>query len=305
MGQSKDLDMIQYFKKVTFKKWLFLLFISLTFVNSFQLLAQKVELKNGIQTVCLPKEGDGGILTSPPCTNKIPVDIFIPEDKKPVADVLVLNGWSYPRDDWQKKTRILKSAKEKGFRLIFPEMGKTNYESDYYPETKLKWSTTPGGKWVRQILIPILQQNGMLLKGGKNFVMGLSTGGRGAAILGFSKPDIFAAAASISGDFDQSTMPKDRLMTGSYGKYEENKERWETVDNVFRSAKDWKIPVYIGHGQADKVSPFIQSKNFYLKLKELHPNLKIIFNDPKNAEHNYQYWDSEVDSIFQFFSSVK
>lgn len=280
------------------------LYISLFFM-SLNIYSEKIEIKSGVQTICLPKDGTAITASLPPCTNKIPVDIYTPEDKKPVADVLVLNGWSFPRDDWQKKTRILKSAKEKGFRLIFPEMGKTNYESDYYPETKLKWSTTPGGKWVREFLIPILQQNGILLKGGKNFVMGLSTGGRGAAILGYTKPDIFNAAASISGDFDQATMPKDRLMTGSYGPYEENKERWETVDNVYRSAKDWKIPVYLGHGQADKISPFIQTKNFYLKLKELHPNLKIIFNDPKDAEHDYKYWDSEVDPIFQFFSGIK
>ena len=270
-----------------------------------EIFSDKIELKPGVQTVCLPKDGYVVTLTLPPCTNKIPVDVYTPEDKKVVADVLVLNGWSFPRDDWQKKTRILKSGKEKGFRLIFPEMGKTNYESDYFSETKLKWSTTPGGKWVREILIPSFQQNGILIKGGKNFVMGLSTGGRGAAILGYTKPDIFSAAASISGDFDQATMPKDRLMTGSYGSYEENKERWETVDNVHRNAKDWKIPIYLGHGQADKISPFIQTKNFYLKLKELHPNLKMIFNDPKDAEHDYKYWDSEVDPIFQFFSSIK
>lgn len=282
----------------------FSILIILLFVGNM-LYAQKTEPNKEVQTYCIPKEGEATTPSLPPCTNKIPVDIYTPDNKKPVADVLVLNGWSFPRDDWQKKTRILKSAKEKSFRLIFPEMGKTNYESEYFPETKLKWSTTPGGKWVREILIPSLQKKGILLKDGKNFVMGLSTGGRGAAILGFTKPDIFSAAASISGDFDQATMPKDRLMTGSYGQYEENKERWETVDNVYRSAKDWKIPIYLGHGQADKVSPFIQTKNFYLKLKELHPNLKIIFNDPAAAEHDYKYWDSEVDPIFSFFSSIK
>lgn len=282
-----------------------ILLIYLFIMSPLQMFADKLEFKPGLQTVCLPKEGNAITLSNPPCTNKIPVDVYTPEDNKVVANVLVLNGWSFPRDDWQKKTRILASAKEKGFRLIFPEMGKTNYESEYFPETKLKWSTTPGGKWVREILIPSFQQNAILMKNGKNFVMGLSTGGRGAAILGFTQPDIFAAAASISGDFDQATMPKDRLMTGSYGKYDENKERWETIDNVHRNAKDWKIPIYLGHGQADKISPFIQTKNFYLKLKELHPNLKIVFNDPKDAEHDYKYWDSEVDPIFEFFASIK
>ncbi|MBK8398862.1 MAG: prolyl oligopeptidase family serine peptidase [Leptospiraceae bacterium] len=282
-----------------------LILISLFCIFICPMYSEKIEIKSGIQTICIPKLGDTVTVSNPPCANAIPVDIYTPESKQVLADVLVLNGWNFPRDDWQKKTRIIKSAKEQGFRLIFPEMGKTNYESDYFPETTLKWSTTPGGKWVREILIPTLQKNGILLKTKRNFVMGLSTGGRGAAILGFTQPEIFTAAASVSGDFDQSTMPKDRLMTGSYGKYEDNKERWETVDNVYRNAKDWKIPIYLGHGQKDKVSPFIQTKNFYLKLKELHPNLKIVFNDPQNAEHDYKYWDSEVDPIFQFFSGIR
>ncbi|MBP7281671.1 MAG: prolyl oligopeptidase family serine peptidase [Leptospiraceae bacterium] len=289
----------------TSNRLLRILLIILFSIIIYPLSAEKIEFKPGVQTVCIPKDGNGATLSNPPCTNKIPVDVYTPEDKKVVANVLVLNGWSFPRDDWQKKTRILKTAKEQGFRLIFPEMGKTNYESEYFPETTLKWSATPGGKWVREFLIPAFQQNGILTKSNKNFVMGLSTGGRGAAILGFTQPEIFSAAASISGDFDQATMPKDRLMTGSYGKYEENKERWETVDNVYRNAKEWKIPIYLGHGQKDKVSPFIQTKNFYLKLKELHPKLKIAFNDPKDAEHDYKYWDSEVDPIFQFFASLK
>jgi len=271
----------------------------------FPLSAEKIEFKSGIQTVCIPKGGNAITLSNPPCTNKIPVDVYTPESKKINATVLVLNGWNFPRDDWQKKTRILKMGNEKGFRLLFPEMGKTLYESEYFPETTLKWSTTPGGKWAREFLIPAFQENGIFSKSEKNFVMGLSTGGRGAAILGLSRPEIFSAAASISGDFDQVAMPKDRLMTSTYGKYEENKERWETIDNIHRNASAWKIPIYLGHGQKDKVVPFLQTKNFYLKLKELHPNLKIVFNDPKDAEHDYKYWDSEVESIFQFFSTIK
>ena len=91
-----------YFKNIQ------LLFVGILLLAT-EIFSDKIDLKPGVQTVCLPKDGYVVTLTLPPCTNKIPVDVYTPEDKKVVADVLVLNGWSFPRDDWQKKTRILKS----------------------------------------------------------------------------------------------------------------------------------------------------------------------------------------------------
>lgn len=274
------------------------------FFISTLLYAEDYQFKQGKQTACVVKEGEPAVVLPFPCKNRIPVDVYTPENVKIVADVLILNGWNFPRDDWQKKTRILKSAKQKGFRLIFPEMGKTVYESEYYPETKLKWSVTPGGKWVREILVPSLQNYGLLTVGKRNFVMGLSTGGRGAVLIGLTKSDVFKGVATLSGDFDQASMPKDNLMTLTYGAYTEFQERWETVDNAHRKASEWKLPIYIGHGQADKIVPFSQSKSFYEVLKNTHKSLKIIFNDPKTAGHDYKYWDAEVDPVFDFFSEI-
>ena len=59
-----------------------ILLIYLISINSLQIVADKLDLKSGIQTVCLPKEGKETTLSYPPCTNKIPVDVYTPENKK-------------------------------------------------------------------------------------------------------------------------------------------------------------------------------------------------------------------------------
>jgi S-formylglutathione hydrolase FrmB len=134
-----------------------------------------------------------------------------------------------------------------------------------------------------------------------NFLLGLSTGGRGVCLVYLNNKKIFQAAASLSGDFDQSTMPGDRIMTAVYGKYENFPERWTGSDNIQKRISEWEIPVYLGHGQKDKIVPFSQTLEFYKALKKSKPELEIAFHDPKEEGHDYKYWDSETISVFEFF----
>lgn len=57
---------------------------------------------------------------------KVPVDIFRATDKCR-ADLLVLPGYNFPRDDWYKKTDLLKFLKENSICAVFPEMKKAVY----------------------------------------------------------------------------------------------------------------------------------------------------------------------------------
>ncbi len=257
-----------------------------------------IELKTGLQTICIPEKN-----FSPCKKNQIGVDIFIPQ-KKTQKNILVLNGWNFPKEDWHKKTDILKFAEENSYVLIFPAMGKTLYESEYYPETKMKWHIVPGGKWIPEIFIPEMQNMGLLKTDQKNFIMGLSTGGRGAALVALSCTNLFKGVASISGDFDQSKMPKDRIMTMVYGNFSDFPDRWINSDNPQAKISLWNIPIYLGHGRADKIVPFNQTEIFYKTLQSNHPNLKIKFNDPKTSGHDFTYWNSEVKPIFEFFNQL-
>jgi putative tributyrin esterase len=255
------------------------------------------ELKSGITTVSISASCD---LPSQP--GDVAVDIYVPETGDAMeGDVLVLPGWNFSRTRWQKETGILKEAESFRFRLIFPDMGRTLYESAYYTETSLKWGPCPGGRWVQKRLIPELQAIGLLRKDGINFIMGLSTGGRGVALISLNNPGLFRAGASLSGDFDQSALPADRLMTRVYGHYAEHKQRWVGADNPQMRIGEWKMPLYLGHGRKDTVVPLSQTLVFHEQLKNAHPVLKIVLNTPESAAHDFTYWGSEVGNVFSFF----
>ena len=239
----------------------------------------------------------------------IPVGLYNPKSEKIIGDILVLPGWRYSRSRWYMETDILKICDKMGYRAVFPDMKITVYESRYFPETKLKWSPTPGGEWIKTILIPKLQKMyGLFLKGNRNFTFGLSTGGRGAVLVILQNPGVFIGGASFSGDFNQVRIPDDRLMTAAYGKYKKFETRWETVDNIENSIQEMKkfdIALYIGHGKKDDVSSFEQSESLYETIKKFHPDAQMKFNAPEEAKHDFKYWGSEIVPAFNFFKSVR
>ena len=229
------------------------------------------------------------------------LDIRSPESGDIKGNIIVLPGWSFPKEDWCNKSQLCKKALEQGYRLILPEMGKSVYAANFYAETLKEWQKFPNKEWLTKKMIPALQkEHKILLESQKNFVLGLSTGGRGVALLALAMPKLFKAGAALSGDFDQTQMPTDNLMVGYYGTYHKFKQRWEGEDNPVKQASNWKIPLYLGHGKQDNVVPVNQTEMFYNALKKHHPTLKVKLN-LVNAAHDYAYWDSEVDNMLKFF----
>ncbi len=92
-------------------------------------------------------------------------------------------------------------------------------------------------------------------------------------------------------------------MRSVYGNYENNKQRWKSEDNLFFVAESISKPIYLAHGDADKVVPFNQSTSFYSKIKKTNSKVKIHFVN--GAGHDFKFWGGEVVPIFQFFDYVK
>ena len=282
------------------KKYLFVLIAVLTaclFLSCRvqQLHAQCTLAPGIVHTISLPDAVENPGKT-------IPVDIII-SDSNCAKNILVLPGWNFSRKRWLQETSLRNEALKRGYNLILPEMAVTIYESAYFPETKRKWSKTPGSEWIKNILIPEMQKRYLLLPSQFNAVMGLSTGGRGAVLVALYNKKIFKAAASLSGDFDQTRMPQDKLMTAVYGPYQQYKERWETLDNPYYMIPQWDIPLYLGHGTNDTVVPFSQTKIFYEALKKAKPTLNVVFHSCACA-HDFAYWDSEVAPVLEFFDTI-
>ncbi|MFA5781664.1 MAG: prolyl oligopeptidase family serine peptidase [Bacteroidales bacterium] len=218
---------------------------------------------------------------------------------------LVLHGWNFPAEDWCNKTSLCNKVLEKGYCVVLPDMGKSVYHEKNYPETRAEWRTYPTRKWLSDTLIPILQKKySLLLKKESNYIVGLSTGARGVALVLLDFPELFKGAAALSGDYAQEKMPADNLMTGFYGPFEKFKERWLKQDNPISRIKEYKTPIYLAHGMLDQVVPPEQTIMFYDSLKKYHPDLKIKLNMP-NARHDYLFWNSEVDNILKFFEIMQ
>ncbi len=233
----------------------------------------------------------------------VPYDVYMPKQLR--GAILVLPGWDFPRDGWIKNTDLTKRAEEKGYALVLPEMLKTLYESSYFPETRMKWNAVPGGKFIKDRLLPEMDsRHGLLRTGGRNFLLGLSTGGRGVALVALENPGRFTAGASISGDFLQERIPADRLMQAVYGSYELFPERWVGKDNPAKRAAEWKLPLYLAHGSADNIVPPEQTKLFFDALKAKAPNVRVEYKVIPGGAHDYKVWGGELPGVFEFFESL-
>lgn len=219
------------------------------------------------------------------------------------GNLIILQGYNFPKHDWcAKAPQLCEQALAEGYALIMPEMGKSIYSSEFFPETRADMQKQPRRTWLTDSVFSYLQErHNLLLSKQNNYILGLSTGGRGVALLALDRPELFQAVASLSGDFDQSKMPKDRLMAIYYGPYAQFQERWETVDNVLARINDWQMPIYLGHGQKDKVVPPQQTRLFYDSLVTNFDSTKVVLNEPVEAAHDYKYWGSETEAVLTFF----
>ena len=236
----------------------------------------------------------------------VPYDLYIPANYRS-ASLLVLPGWNYERTSWVDNTPLVDYADKYGSALILPEMLVTLYESAYYPETTLKWQPVPGGKFIKERLIPEIQkQHNLLLPGQDNTLLGLSTGGRGVALIALENPGLFAAGASLSGDFSQENTPDDRLMTAVYGAFSQFPQRWRGRDNPQARSPEWIMPLYLAHGIDDDIVPESQSRLFYYALRRSRGDSIIVeYHAVPGAAHDYEFWGGQLPAVFEFFEKVK
>jgi len=220
------------------------------------------------------------------------------------GNILLLHGWNLKPMGWCEQTSLCKKLRDAGFNIIIPDMGKSMYASQTYDETLPTMAEQPLRSWLTDTVIVYLRDSFKLFtKEANNFIVGLSTGARGAFALGLDMPEVFDGAVVLSGDYDQTLMADDNLMTFFYGSYEDYPERWEGEDNLLRNADKWTLPIYIGHAQQDRVVPWEQSDTLnktLLKIGKVEP----VAHFPKGFGHDYTYWESESDNIIAFIRKI-
>ncbi len=231
----------------------------------------------------------------------VPVDFHFPGNPSGDA-ILVLPGWNFSRTDLCNKSDFCNKARKLGYILVLPEMLKSVYASKLFPETRTDWRRYPTLHWITDTLIPFCRKQFRVFNvDGRSFLYGISTGARGIALVAENTGTLFLAGAALSGDYDQTNMPADRLMTGYYGSYTKYKNRWKGPDNPSLHSNRLKIPLYLAHGQKDAVVPCQQTIDFFRKISSENPEKGHILNLCDTCGHNYAFWNSKTEEVITFF----
>ena len=223
--------------------------------------------------------------------------------------VIALHGYAYTSKDWESEaTSITRLANDYNIVLVCPDMGKTVYEYSYYPETTVKWGPMPGGKFVSHVLVPFIRSRyGLAQERSRTGILGVSTGGRGALLIACKNPELIGAAAGLSGDYDPSSMPRDRILTAVYGPSNDFKSRWDNDDNIMKLADNLKdTPVYLWYAAKDSVVPPDQTIMFAMHLKQLQKKtgkFNATLAKDAHAAHQWRYWNRALPETMAFFDN--
>lgn len=219
---------------------------------------------------------------------KISYRFYLRNPQKKNGKILVLlPGWNYPVMDWKNKTGVVDSALRWGFQVLMCDMGKSVYMDSVYPEAREDYKGFATRKWLwDSVLAPVSQQIGM----GNMILMGLSTGARGAVLIGMEHQNEVGAVIALSGDYFPNFDTTDKLMINSMGLYSTFKTRWEKGQNDVRNLDGMPDFVYLSHGLRDNwVNP-----EHTLRLKKRFEEIQtteIVKVRVSPGQHDYAFWN--------------
>lgn len=207
-------------------------------------------------------------------TSTARIQVYFPKDYmkgKYYRTVIALHQYGEKENDWETSTSVASYANRYSMVVVCPGLGKSIYETSFYPETSYRWNVMPGGNSVGETLIKFLNDNfSLATKKEGTGIMGVTAGAHGAILVAAQYSDRFAAAVGISGYYDQTTMQASRMVESVYGSYRKNQERWENDDNVLKLADKLRgVNVYIYHGDRNDAFNPGQSQLMAIRLKQL------------------------------------
>lgn len=215
--------------------------------------------------------------------------------------IILLPGWNFSNTDWCDSTDLCTQLSNEGFVVVLPDMKKSIYAWNRYPQTRKDWYKMPTRRWFMDTLIPSLKSLQLLNYQEINGLIGLSTGARGALLLGIEGKGLFSHLVCLSGDYDQNKFPKDNLYKGYYGSIEEHPECYIGIENPIDRLSTFKGKMLILHGAQDEVVNVEHSRRLIVKLKEINADYKYV--EIPNAKHNYTFWGNESNRIIDFLAN--
>jgi S-formylglutathione hydrolase FrmB len=234
------------------------------------------------------------------------VNVYLPKGYgargKPFRLLLALHGWRGRGSDWERHSPLAHYADRHGYVVVAPHMKATVYERRYYPETskRHRWGAIPGGRWLGEVVLPRVRARYNVRKDRAGTgVFGLSTGGRGAALLAQYYPKQIGAFAALSGDYDITLMPRDKTVTYIYGPFARFPERWRRDNSKVLLERLRGVPALLIHGRRDRVCPVQQTRLFARDMKR--KGFDVTFIEDPNLGHSWKLWAGYLGAVFDFF----
>lgn len=231
-------------------------------------------------------------------------DVF---NKSGYPVLYLLHGMGNDESIWMRRTSIERYASQYGFAVVMPTTQLGCYTN-----------TTYGAKYWTYISEEVPQFckeyfNNFSDRREDTFVAGVSMGGHGALKLALSHPEKFKAAASLSGPLN---IASESITEGFKNK---RKSFWEGVFGPLESIKGSKNDLnYLLDSLAENnklnnipkiysccgTDDFLYKNNLEMesKMKELEVDCKFYYSE---GEHNWAYWDREIQNVLKWFSELK
>lgn len=220
--------------------------------------------------------------------------------------VLALHGWNQSPEQWRDKSVIAELADRYDVLVACPDMGRTVYETRFFPETRNPWNTVPGTPWLLQVIVPyVLHHYRVRANPRYQAIIGYSTGGRGA-VMAIEHGGHFGFCASLSGTYDLMLLdPKTgeyRIHAMVYGPRERFSARWkgEGSVNPGQAGSFADTMIYIAHGAKDPVVNPNQAEAMgeFLRVHQLVYQVNIT----PRGRHDWIFWNSQLPHVFSLMN---
>ena len=184
--------------------------------------------------------------------------------------------------------------------LIMPD-GKNSYWVDSDPRTGFGAVETA----LVQDLIPYIDRTYRTIPLRRaRMIGGLSMGGYGAVHLAMKHPDLFGAAASMSGALSRTPPERSESLAPVFGD-PIDVARWQ-AENPFTwidslKASELRLPMYVTVGDDDSSRLLEGGVDFYAALRDAELPAELRVTD---GPHSWEVWDRALRETLIFFSNV-
>lgn len=232
-------------------------------------------------------------------------DARYPEAGEKFQTLYLLHGFSADYTDWQRFSRIESYACENKIAVVMASANNSSYTDLPYGGKYFTFFTEELPKLVEAIF-PLSH------KRENRFVAGLSMGGFGTMKMALLRPDLYAAAASLSGGFgnrkplaesvksgSMPTIPTEKYRYNQYGEnlefYDENKD---DVKVMLKNAVDAGVDLpklYVCCGTED----FLYETNRGFCEYAQSIGAEITYEEGPGV-HDFYFWDPYIKKILEW-----